>query len=141
MNRSISMDRVKYIGFDMDYTLVGERVTHTVPWHTVTTKWLMAAVVVYADIFFFPHSYHPLLLIFPTLPCHFSLSFPVYKSPEYPQLAFDMTVQRLVDIGYPSVSPSLLSLPLSKAVNLYCAGNIKAEVRSKLSSQVWERES
>lgn len=59
MNRSISMDRIKYIGFDMDYTLVGERVTHTVHWHTVTTKWLMAAVVVYADNFLFPHSYHP----------------------------------------------------------------------------------
>ena len=23
MNRSVSMDRIKYIGFDMDYTLVG----------------------------------------------------------------------------------------------------------------------
>ncbi len=24
VNRSVSMDRIKYIGFDMDYTLVGE---------------------------------------------------------------------------------------------------------------------
>ena len=27
VNRSISMDRIKYVGFDMDYTLVGEQMT------------------------------------------------------------------------------------------------------------------
>ena len=25
MNRSVSMDRIKYIGFDMDYTLIGKK--------------------------------------------------------------------------------------------------------------------
>jgi len=28
VNRSVSMDRIKYVGFDMDHTLVGE--SHTV---------------------------------------------------------------------------------------------------------------
>ena len=28
MNRSVSMDRIKYIGFDMDYTLVGKVKLH-----------------------------------------------------------------------------------------------------------------
>jgi len=37
----------------------------------------------------------------------------VYKSPEYEQLAYDLIIERLVDIGYPQVS---LLLPNSKLV-------------------------
>lgn len=48
VNRSVSMDKIKYIGFDMDHTLV------------------------------------------------------VYKSPEYDLLAYDMAIERLIQIGYPS---------------------------------------
>uniref|UniRef100_A0A8C2B9A5 Cytosolic purine 5'-nucleotidase n=1 Tax=Cyprinus carpio TaxID=7962 RepID=A0A8C2B9A5_CYPCA len=47
VNRSLAMEKIKYFGFDMDYTLA------------------------------------------------------VYKSPEYESLGFDLTVERLVSIGYP----------------------------------------
>ena len=33
VNRSVSMDRIKYIGFDMDYTLVG-KLRRLMVWNT-----------------------------------------------------------------------------------------------------------
>lgn len=63
------MDKIHFVGFDMDYTLVGE------------------------------------LKIFGPLGCPVNLSivFAEYKSPEYETLAFDMTIKRLIENGYPEV--------------------------------------
>lgn len=60
------MERIKYIGFDMDHTLVGK------------------CDSLYNDID---------LTICPL----------VYKSPEYDILAYDLSVERLITIGYPKV--------------------------------------
>ncbi|TRY85020.1 hypothetical protein DNTS_026931, partial [Danionella cerebrum] len=56
VNRSLAMEKIKSFGFDMDYTLAGEK-------NRVEAR--------------------------------------VYKSPEYESLGFDLTVERLVSIGYP----------------------------------------
>ena len=118
MNRSISMDRIKYVGFDMDYTLVGEQMTCASRVTTVLAqlcRHFLLPSLLPSSTSHLLHPSTPLLSLFSI----------VYKSPEYPQLAFDLTVQRLVDIGYPSVSPSLLPLPLSEAMNFYRTGDIK----------------
>lgn len=72
------MDRIKYVGFDMDHTLVGKRLPESGRGPLFRTKM----------------SY-----------THCGISHcVVYKSPAYEQLAFDLAVQRLVSIGYPQVS-------------------------------------
>lgn len=80
------MDRIKYVGFDMDHTLVGKKSGRG---PLCTTKY-------YRNIYGISHHV-------------------VYKSPAYEQLAFDLAIQRLVSIGYPQVSHRtsrmLISLP------------------------------
>lgn len=72
------MDRIKYVGFDMDHTLVGKTLT----------SW---------GLNFQTHKKNKEFHVF--------LSHTVvYKSPAYEQLAFDLAIERLVSIGYPQVS-------------------------------------
>lgn len=64
VNRTVNMDKIHFVGFDMDYTLVG-------------------------------------MLIF--LRIFVDEVFAEYKSPEYEILAYDMTMKRLIQNGYPEV--------------------------------------
>ncbi len=81
VNRSISMDKIQYVGFDMDHTLVGK--------HCVLSNFIL-------------------------LPNEMSYEFLAYKTPEYEQLAYDLIVERLVEIGYPRVS---IPLDLRNRIN------------------------
>ena len=81
VNRSVSMDRIKYVGFDMDHTLVGKTI-HFLQMTFTPSSW----------------NFYFLLLI---VSCHVRV---VYQSPAYEQLAFDLAIERLVSIGYPQVS-------------------------------------
>ena len=85
------MSKIKAIGFDMDYTLVGVcvggggggkgRGLHTA---SGVPRTALVSVV-----------WCPRVLL--------SLLCPEYKSPEYETFSYDMIVQRLVDVGYPKV--------------------------------------
>jgi len=59
------MDKIHFVGFDMDYTLVG----------------MLKILIIHFDSGYFAE----------------------YKSPEYETLAFDMTIKRLIENGYPEV--------------------------------------
>lgn len=111
VNRSVSMSKTKAIGFDMDYTLVGERravVGGSAPcfnWPSVPpvarelVMWLGVAV--------------------PPLP----LCCPEYKSPEYETLSYSMIVRRLIDVGYPKVRVLACVCQTTRSSDLSCAGS------------------
>lgn len=79
------MSKIKAIGFDMDYTLVGEGVGgRECKWPSV--QWWVLHL---------------------RLPRRCA----EYKSPEYETLSYNMIVRRLVAIGYPKVSTLSVGAP------------------------------
>lgn len=109
VNRSVSMEKIKYIGFDMDHTLAGKNKNNSVLPTKVGPYVSMVSILKVCEGL----NFHLFLVVIDRtgIKLTFFLVFVylvcvVYKSPAYEQLAYDLIIERLVGIGYPQVRVS-----------------------------------
>ena len=93
VTRSLHLDKIKFFGFDMDYTLAGKS---NFELKVVNLVWKKQIESITLFIQVFNHQISDVFCEIGRFP-----SISVYKSPEYESMGFRLIVNRLVAFGYP----------------------------------------
>eukprot|EP00069_Balaena_mysticetus_P007345 bmy_19109T0 len=96
VNRSLAMEKIKCFGFDMDYTLAGKMTPYKVKHNSY-----LKSINILKGFMYLQECQCNSFKTGVTHSASASASASLYKSPEYESLGFELTVERLVSIGYP----------------------------------------